>query len=109
MTEKITFKGRAIPCPNCKSQLRASWLNGMSAHSGFMYSDDGNAILILSEAETEHSAPTGFNYQNSLRCPVCLLEIAKRSEDPSRDKSIFLEGMRYLTGDHEFVVTVQIP
>lgn len=107
MIEKRKFKGRMVPCPNCKSQLKTSWLSGMSNHSSFMYSKTGDAILVVAEHDPDIPVPHGFSPSYPLHCPVCHFEIVSRSSDPSRDKAIFLEGMRYLTGDQEYEVVVE--
>lgn len=72
-----------------------------------MYSESGDAILVEGDVESRMSTQEEFSYKNSLRCPVCRYEIVKRSPDPSRDKAIFIEGMKYLTGGHEFEVEIE--
>lgn len=109
MIEKRKFKGRIVPCPNCKAQLKASWLSGMSNHHSFMYSKNGDAILVEGGDNQAFSTRNDFSLRYPLCCPVCQFEIVTRSSDPSRDKAVFLDGMRYLTGTKEFEVIVETP
>lgn len=106
---KRRFKGREIPCPSCKSRLKTSWLSGMSNHNGFMYSKDSRTILVGIDGEQQRLGHMGFSFMNSLRCPMCQFEVVKRSDNPSRDKAIFFDGMTYITGDSKYVVEVETP
>lgn len=60
----------------------------------------------MTECDSDISMRSGFSLNYPLHCPVCQFEIVSRSSEPSRDKAIFLEGMRYITGEREFEVVV---